>query len=94
MVRILLLLSFILEFSPVKAQVQPAWIWADNAVSTSYGSSVGNPSLINFGKPAVVDGAGNMYVTGSYGQNITFGNNTLTNHGFYVVKYTMTGTVA
>ncbi len=66
----------------VTAQTQ-YWKWAK-----SNGGSV-----YDFAQSISPDTNGNVYVTGGYASNVTFGSYTLTNEGVFVVKYDSTGNV-
>jgi hypothetical protein len=79
------LTTFILALTYLCAHAQaPNWSWAQRAGTTGY----------DWGFKTTTDVLGNIYVIGSYDSpSITFGTNTLTNGGMYIVKYDASGNV-
>ncbi|TND05066.1 MAG: hypothetical protein FD123_3686 [Bacteroidetes bacterium] len=75
--------SFYCEMFIAKYDAGGNPIWADNA---------GAPSNNDIAYSVAADVAGNVYVSGVYGNPITFGTVTLSGGGIFVVKYDGTGT--
>ncbi|MEP7171304.1 MAG: SBBP repeat-containing protein, partial [Bacteroidota bacterium] len=78
-------ISVLLLFWSMSAmgQEQPGWQWAHRAGLTQQ----------NHGNSIATDGNGNSYITGGQISPIAFGNDTLSNSGFFVVKYDPSGNV-
>ena len=88
---ILFLLPFLVFGAAATAQ--NGWVWA---VGSNGGASGVGANTQFFSKPAIVDGGGNLYVTGGFATSINFGTTSLTGAGldnFFLAKYDPAGTV-
>lgn len=75
--------AYVAKFTP-----QGTAIWAKQSTATGYGYASGHD--------IAVDATGNVYLSGTFGYNITFGPNSLsttTTTTMFLVKYDATGTV-
>jgi len=82
-VKTLIILVFVISFTFLNAQ-EPSWLWAE-----SFG---GNGS--DSGNDIATDKQDNIYITGSFTEEISFGNFTLVSNGnvdIFVVKFDQYG---